>query len=107
MPKINVLKFLLKNLAVAGCVENIEALGKHFNDNMRRNVTYDDKLTLAKFVRGSGAAHVDKLLESVNNASTDQELEVALRSFPRSNALASVMNDDELVKKCESFHLSL
>lgn len=105
VPKANVLKFLLKNLATIGSVDKIEALGSYLNDNMRRNVTYDDKLTLAVFVRGSGADHVDKLYEAVNTASNDQDLDVALRRFPRSNALASVMDDDELVKKCECWFL--
>lgn len=101
MPKSSVLKYLLKTLAEAGNVEKIQLLGKYINDTMRRNVTFDDKLTLAIFNRGAGAQHIDNLLQSVNTAKNEDELEVVLKKFPRSNALASIVNNEELVKKCK------
>lgn len=101
MPKSKVLKFMLKKLAEQGEVEKIQLIGKYFNDNMRRNVTYDDKLTLAIFKSGAGSQHVDSLLEAVNTANTDEDLEAALIKFPRSNALASIMNNNELLAKCK------
>lgn len=101
MPKANVLKYLVKKLAESGEVEKIQELGKRLSDVMRRNVTYDDKLTLAIFNRGAGPEHIDALYEAVTKAQTDDELVTALLKFPRSNALASVIQDDIFVDKCK------
>lgn len=101
MPKPNVLKYLLKNLAQEGNVEKIQQLGEHLTEDMKRKVTYDDKLTLAIVEKGAGSEHVQQLYEAVQAATSDAELEAALRKFPRSNALASIMKDDELLAKCE------
>lgn len=106
-PKSSVLKFMIKALAESGNVEKIQLLGNYMNDTMRRNVTYDDKLTLAIFNRGAGAQHIDSLLQSVNTAKTDEELESVLKKFPRSNALASILNNEELIKKCEYYYTYL
>lgn len=103
VPKSSVLKYMLKSLAEAGNVEKIMLLGNYISDTMKRNVTYDDKLTLAIFNRGAGAQHIGNLLQSVNDAKTDEDLEVVLKKFPRSNALASIINDEELVKQCKYY----
>lgn len=103
MPKSTVLKFLLKNLALEGHVEKIQQLGKYINESMKRKVTYEDKLTLAIFTRGAGSQHVDSLLESVQEAKTTEDMEVALRRFPRSNTLAKLVtsDDQQCVAKCQ------
>lgn len=98
--KPNILKFLLKKLAEQGEVEKIQELGKRLTEPMKRNVTYDDKLTLAIFTKGAGPQHIDSLYDAVNNAKSDEELAKALVKFPRSNALASVIQDDVFVEKC-------
>ncbi|CAB3223179.1 unnamed protein product [Arctia plantaginis] len=100
IPKSNVLKFLLKSLAEGGHVEKIQQLGKQINESLKRRVTYNDKLTLAIFARGAGSQHIDNLMESVQAAKTDEDLENALKHFPRSNALATVVQDEKLVDKC-------
>ncbi|CAH2267569.1 jg11858 [Pararge aegeria aegeria] len=99
-PKDNVLKFLLKSLAEQGNVEKIQALGDHLDLVKRRNVTYNDKLTLAIFMRGNGAEHVENVLRQVKSAQSDEEIAAALRDFPRSNALARAVQDEDLAKKC-------
>lgn len=103
VPKASVLKFLLKSLATEGNVEKIQQFGNQINESLKRRVTYNDKLTLAIFTRGAGPQHIDNLLESVQAAKTDEDVERALVQFPRSNALAAAMSDDNLVAKCESF----
>lgn len=103
MPKSTVLKYMLKTLAEAGNVEKIQLLGNYINDTMKRNVTYDDKLTLAIFNRGAGAQHIDSLLQSVNTAKTDEDLVIILKKFPRSNALASIVNNEDVIKKCKYY----
>ncbi|KAF9423083.1 hypothetical protein HW555_001387 [Spodoptera exigua] len=101
VPKTNVLKYLLKSLAEEGNVEKIQQLGKHVNDSLKRRVTYDDKLTLAIFNRGAGAQHVDSVLELVKAAKSEEEMDNALRKYPRSSALATVVQDNELTEKCK------
>lgn len=101
IPKSNVLKFLLKSLAEAGYVENIQKIGKQINESLKRRVTYNDKLTLAIFRRGAGSQHIDNLMESVQAAKTNQDLENALKNFPRSSALATVIDDEKLIDKCK------
>ncbi|XP_063530687.1 leucine-rich PPR motif-containing protein, mitochondrial [Cydia strobilella] len=98
--KPNILKYLLKKLAEQGEVEKIQELGKRLTEPMKRNVTYDDKLTLAIFTKGAGPQHIDSLYDAVSNAKSDEELAKALVKFPRSNALASVIQDDVFVEKC-------
>ncbi|XP_072939179.1 leucine-rich PPR motif-containing protein, mitochondrial [Epargyreus clarus] len=100
MPKSNVLKFTLKNLAEEGNVEKIQALGQYLSDKTRREVTYDDKLTLAIFKRGAGSQHIDSLITLVKAVDTNEDLEVALRKFPRSNSLEMAVQDKDLAKKC-------
>lgn len=100
IPKDNVLKYLLKSLAEDGNVEKIQLLGKHLNESMKRNVTYDDKLTLAIFRRGAGYEHIDGVLKALQVSNTDVDVQIALRKFPRSVALASAVQDEELSKKC-------
>nr|XP_021192971.2 leucine-rich PPR motif-containing protein, mitochondrial [Helicoverpa armigera] len=100
MPKSSVLKYLLKSLADEGNVEKIQQLGKYITDAQKRNVTYDDKLTKAIFARGAGSQHVDNLLLTIKSTKSEEELDVALRKFPRSGALADAIQDTELVTKC-------
>ncbi|KAI5639901.1 bicoid stability factor [Phthorimaea operculella] len=100
IPKANVIKYTLKILAQDGNVEKIQQLGKYINETMRREITYDDKLTLAIFNRGAGDQHVENLYNSVNAATTDEDLEIALKKFPRSSALASIMDNQDLTDKC-------
>lgn len=107
IPKTGVLRFLLRSLGEAGNVEKIQQLGKCVNDSLKRRITYDDKLTMATFARGAGAQHVDNLYAVVKSAKTDEELDNALRKFPRSGALASVIQDDELVAKCKYCEIDL
>ncbi|XP_050346941.1 leucine-rich PPR motif-containing protein, mitochondrial [Nymphalis io] len=102
MPKANVLKFLLKSLAEEGDVEKIKPLGSHLNETMKRNVTYNDKLTLATFRSGNGSNHMDNILNMIEQATTKEEIEDALKKFPRSTALASAVQDSEVVAKCHS-----
>ncbi|CAG9578979.1 unnamed protein product [Danaus chrysippus] len=101
-PKSNILKFLLRKLADEGDVERIKAIGNYLGESKRRKVTFDDKLTLAIFKQGGGSAHIETVLNAVNSAANDTELEAALRSFPRSNALASCITNEELVSKCNT-----
>lgn len=101
MPKANVLKFLLKNLADEGNVEKIDQLGEYISETMKRSVTYNDKKTLAVFKRGEASKHVDNLLESVRAANTEEELQTELKNFPRSNALAAIITHEENIGKCE------
>ncbi|CAH1646499.1 unnamed protein product [Spodoptera littoralis] len=98
VPKTGVMKFLLKSLAEEGNVEKIQQLGKYINDSLKRRVTYDDKLTLAVFKRGAGSQHIDNVLESVKAAKSEEEMENALRKYPRSSALATVVQDNELTE---------
>lgn len=100
VPKQNVFKYLLKTLAENGEIEKIKQLGSYLNDVMKKKVTYDDKLTLAIFTRGAGQSHIENLYDTVQAAKTNEELELALNKFPRSNALASVIQNDNLVDKC-------
>uniref|UniRef100_A0A2A4K6E8 Pentacotripeptide-repeat region of PRORP domain-containing protein n=1 Tax=Heliothis virescens TaxID=7102 RepID=A0A2A4K6E8_HELVI len=100
MPKSSVLKYLLKSLADEGNVEKIQQLGKYINESLKRSVTYDDKLTRAIFARGAGSQHVDNVLHAVKSAQSEQELDIALKKFPRSSALADAVQDSELVAKC-------
>lgn len=104
MPKSAVLKYVLKTLAEAGNVEKIQLLDKYLTEPSRRRLTYDDKLTLAMFNKGSGAKHIDDMVEQVQNAVSDEEFEAILTKFPRSNALASILNNETLVAKCEYFN---
>ncbi|CAH0581522.1 unnamed protein product [Chrysodeixis includens] len=102
IPKTAVVKFLLKALADEGNVEKIQQLGNYINESIKRRVTYDDKLTLAVFTRGAGNHHIDSLLESVQAAKTEEDLDNALRKFPRSNALQAAIQDNDLVAKCNT-----
>lgn len=102
IPKTAVVKFLLKALAEEGNVEKIQQLGNYINESIKRRVTYDDKLTLAVFTRGAGNHHIDSLLESVQAAKTEEDLDNALRKFPRSSALEAAIQDNELVAKCNT-----
>lgn len=102
IPKSSVLKYTLKKLAEESNVEKIQQLGKYVSDNLRRRITYDDKLTLAIFNRGDGANHMDSILTSLENATTDEDIENILTKFPRSNALASIMENKEVLSKCHT-----
>ncbi|CAH2108523.1 unnamed protein product [Euphydryas editha] len=101
IPKINVLKFLLKSLAEEGDYEKIESIGKHLTEPMKKNVTYDNKLTQAIFSRGNGAQHMDEVLNLLQNTNDQDEVEIILRKFPRSTALASAVQNSELNAKCQ------
>ncbi|XP_059055507.1 leucine-rich PPR motif-containing protein, mitochondrial [Achroia grisella] len=102
IPKSSVMKFMIKTLAEESNVEKIQLLSKYANENLKRQITYDDKLTLAIFNRGAGVSHVDSILSALQNATTDEDVQLALQKFPRSNALASIMTNDELLRKCHT-----
>lgn len=103
IPRPNVLKFLLKSLAEDGNYEKIELIGKYLTETMKKNVTYDNKLTQAIFLRGNGAQHMDNIMNSLESAKNVDEIENILRKFPRSNALASAVQNRELDAKCKCF----
>lgn len=100
VPKTSIIKYLLKSLAEVGNVEKIQQLGNQINETLKRNVTYNDKLTLAIFMRGAGTQHIDSLLQSVQTANSEEDLDIALKQFPRSTALALVIEDEDLIVKC-------
>ncbi|XP_063822748.1 leucine-rich PPR motif-containing protein, mitochondrial [Ostrinia nubilalis] len=100
MPKLPVMKFLLKTLAEAGNVEKIEELGGLLTEQTKRKLAYDDKLTLAVFKQGAGADHIEGMVEKMQAAATEEDLEEILKKFPRSTALASIINNENLVTKC-------
>ncbi|XP_022120292.2 leucine-rich PPR motif-containing protein, mitochondrial [Pieris rapae] len=100
VPRENVIKYLLKNLAAEGSVEKIQMLGRYINEEMRKKVTYDDKMTAAIFNRGGGDQHVNNLLLTVEATQSPDELKSVLTKFPRSKALATAVSNDDLSKKC-------
>ncbi|XP_045528765.1 leucine-rich PPR motif-containing protein, mitochondrial [Pieris brassicae] len=100
VPKENVIKYLLKSLAAEGSVEKIQMLGKYINEDMRKKVTYSDKMTAAIFNRGGGDQHVSDLLLTVEATQSPDELKSILTKFPRSNALAAAVSNEDLSKKC-------
>lgn len=101
MPQIQVLKYVLKSLAEEGCVEKIKELGQHLTDPLKKRLAYDDKLTLATFKKGAGIEHIDTLVQEAEAANTLEEFEVVLKKFPRSSALASVVNNETAIAKCK------
>ncbi|KAG6445714.1 leucine-rich PPR motif-containing protein, mitochondrial [Manduca sexta] len=101
VPKHTVLKYLLKTLGEAGEVEKIQQLSKYINESLRRRLAFDNKMILAVFKRGAASQHVDNLLQSVEAAQSHDELKTALIKFPRSTALASIIDKPEDIKKCK------
>lgn len=106
-PKQMQVKYLLKKLAEKGDVVTIRQLESILNDDFRRGVNYDDKLTTALFVSGSAKQHIDMLHQKVLKAKDEEELKKVLVSFPRSSALAAVAHDGQLMSKCKfNFYLN-
>ncbi|XP_050668618.1 leucine-rich PPR motif-containing protein, mitochondrial [Leptidea sinapis] len=100
-PRSSILKYLLKQLAMEGNVEAVEQFGKCLDDDMKKDVTYNDKHTLAVFKKGNGEQHIDNLLVAIEKCENNDDLKIALKAFPRSTALASAVNNEELAKKCQ------
>ncbi|RVE48682.1 hypothetical protein evm_006648 [Chilo suppressalis] len=100
-PKTTVLKYLLKNLAEEGELEKIQVLGEYASDSLRRLITYDDKLTLATFKKGNAAEHIDNLLKIAETEPSPENIKTIVQKFPRSIALASVVENNELIAKCQ------
>ncbi|CAG4949184.1 unnamed protein product [Colias eurytheme] len=100
-PKYTVLKYLLKNLALEGNVEQIERLGKYIDNSMHKLITYDDKLTQAIFHKGSGEQHLENLLVAAKAANNDEDLKQVLVRFPRSTTLAEAVKSPVLAEKCQ------
>ncbi|XP_013179551.1 PREDICTED: leucine-rich PPR motif-containing protein, mitochondrial [Papilio xuthus] len=101
IPLDNVTKFMLKSLSEEGNVEKIQSLGGYLTKSKKQHVTYDDKLTLAIFKKGNGSQHIDSLCNALQVANTEEQIEEIIQKFPRTNAYALAVQNEEMSQKCQ------
>merc|ERR1719273_1714129 len=89
-PLPKVFRFLLNKLALAGAVEEMEAIGPYLGPKVKKDVSFDNRLCNAYLGAGRGEEFLDRLVADLDvavRAGDGAGLEAAQARFPRGGAM--------------------
>jgi len=101
-PLPKVFRFLLNKLALAGAVEEMEAIGPYLGPKVKKDVSFDNRLCNAYLGAGRGEEFLDRLVADLDEAvrvGDTAGLEAAQARFPRGGAMGLLDNHPELVDR--------
>lgn len=98
-------RFLLNKLAAAGRIDDLTAIGGKLSTELKRLVSFDNRLCHANIVAGNVEDYLKKLEDNIENA-TDANLEDISSQFPRGGAFGILEKYPEYLDKCECKILS-
>ncbi|GBP92171.1 Leucine-rich PPR motif-containing protein, mitochondrial [Eumeta japonica] len=101
MPQITMIRRLLKVLSDEGNVDKLAMLSDFLTPELKKKLTYDNKLISAKFSQGGGAEYINKLWISYQSAKSNEDFEDIMRRYPRSSALEQILENEDLLQICK------
>ncbi|KAL1506626.1 hypothetical protein ABEB36_005952 [Hypothenemus hampei] len=99
-PVQKIFRFLLNKVAATGQVDTLNEIGHKLNTDVKRMVSFDNRLCHANIVAGKAKDYLEKLENNIDNA-TDENLEIISSEFPRGGAYGILEKHPELTKKFE------
>lgn len=100
MPLNRVFRFLLNKLATAGDVTSLDLIGSKISQDVKKLVSYDNRVCHANLIAGKAEDYLNKLERDIEQAK-DEDLVAIGEKFPRGGAYGILERHPELTQKCE------
>lgn len=100
-PIPRIFRFYLNKIAVSGDIKTIEQIGEKITPEMKKIVSFDNRICHANIVAGKSEQYLKQLEDNLVNAKTDEELKIVQEKFPRGGAVGILELHPELTDKCE------
>ncbi|CAH1960976.1 unnamed protein product [Acanthoscelides obtectus] len=100
LPVNKVFRFLLNKLATSGDIAMLEKIGSKLNPEVKKIVSFDNRMCHANLVSGKGKEYLEKLQEDIDKA-TEETLPHISERFPRGGAYGILEKHPELMDKCK------
>lgn len=98
VPSIKVFRFILNKLSGAGMAETIEKMAPKIDPQLKKLVSFDNKLCHANVTAGRSIDILNRLESRIDSA-PDSELRKLEEEFPRGGSVAILEKSPELVDK--------
>ncbi|KRT80285.1 hypothetical protein AMK59_7357 [Oryctes borbonicus] len=97
-PITRVFRFLLNRLANNGDAKTIEELGGSLHKDMKKLVSFDNRICHANLVSGNSAEYLEQLENDIDNAKAE-DLPLLAEKFPRGGAVGILEKHPEYTEK--------
>ncbi|XP_072376405.1 leucine-rich PPR motif-containing protein, mitochondrial [Diabrotica undecimpunctata] len=104
IPVNRVFRFLLNKLATAGDVDTLSKIGQKINSDVKRIVSFDNRMCHANLVAGNAEAYLKKLNNDIDIAK-DEDLSLLSEQFPRGGAYGILEKHPDLTEQYEQLAL--
>ncbi|XP_049788788.1 leucine-rich PPR motif-containing protein, mitochondrial [Schistocerca nitens] len=95
-PVPHIFRFFLNKLAEAGDTETISRIGSFLTPELKRIVSFDNKLCTAYSTAGKAKEYLENLEKEINSAKDDDLSKLSV-SFPRGGAFAILEKEPEIL----------
>lgn len=86
-PRVNVFRFFLNKLATNGDVETMEKIGTYLDDEMKKELSFDNRFCHGYVSQGKAEDYLKRLENAIDSAKTPEEIQKAGEVFPRGKLL--------------------
>ncbi|KAG5883516.1 hypothetical protein JTB14_019285 [Gonioctena quinquepunctata] len=100
LPVNRVFRYLLNKLAGIGDVHTLENIGSKINSEVKRIVSFDNRLCHANLVAGKADEYLQKLNNDIESA-TEENLVSLGEQFPRGGAYGILEKNPDLTDQCK------
>ncbi|KAI4463370.1 hypothetical protein MML48_4g00006397 [Holotrichia oblita] len=97
-PITRVFRFLLNRLANNGDVKTIEELGTYLNKDVKKLVSFDNRICHANLVSGNSTEYLEQLEKDIDNA-TPEDIPLLAEKFPRGGVVGILEKHPEYTEK--------
>lgn len=95
-PSPRVFRFFLNKVAAAGDILMLEEIGKYITPEVKKIVSFDNRMCHANIVAGKSIEYLKKLEDDIQNAETNQEITDIAEKFPRGGAVG-ILDENPLL----------
>lgn len=100
LPVNRVFRFYLNKLASNGDIDTLEKIGSMINSEVKRIVSFDNRLCHANLVAGKAEEYLKKLDNDIENVK-EEDLPILSEQFPRGGAYGILENFPDLTEQCK------
>ncbi|KAJ8913044.1 hypothetical protein NQ315_002060 [Exocentrus adspersus] len=101
LPVNRVFRFLLNKLASTGDVESLNKIGSLINQDVKRMVSFDNRICHANLVAGKAEEYLNKLERDIDNCTEEDVIGIS-EHFPRGGAYGILERHPELIQQYEN-----
>ncbi|XP_053673017.1 leucine-rich PPR motif-containing protein, mitochondrial [Anopheles nili] len=94
-------KYFLNKLAISGDVATFDRIGELVSDDLKRQISFDNRLCHANVSNGNADQYLRKLEDAVERLQTKEEAIVAAKHFPIGGASGILSHHPELHERYE------